>query len=469
MAPLDSVLDIPGNRHVFERLRALAASGRAIAFSGAGASVGLYPLWPELVQLLMGEAVKRGLASSADRATWERIAATRPQQVVRGVREKLGRATYGAMLREMFGLRTSPSHTEVQGLLVRLTFRGHVTTNYDPGLLEARRLLRPDVPTTGYAAWQDHDAIRAWHTGDIFGDHACPVLYAHGVFERSDTIVLGADEYREAYRPGPFRELVRKLWSQERLVFVGFGFTDVWFDTVARDVLDLTREGAGEPRHIAVVGLPVGEPYSPELRTMYRNDYDSEVLLYPVVGGDHGALVTVLAELAEPMPIPPRPRAPAQSARPLAVERWVHETTEDEHYTEPIGVLDRLYRWAADPRVRVIAITGIGGLGKTALVGHWLKGRGAARPAQGLFGWSFNANRSVSECLYALAEFAGRPDGDAVAALRASPLVVVLDALEVLQEPPGDLGAGGDRLEHGQFLAALSGDYSHKRAEFGPR
>lgn len=56
-----------------------------------------------------------------------------------------------------------------------------------------------------------------------------PVLYAYGVFERSDTIVLGATEYREAYRPGLFRELVRKLWSQEQLVFVGFGFTDAWF------------------------------------------------------------------------------------------------------------------------------------------------------------------------------------------------------------------------------------------------
>jgi len=71
MAPLDDVLSIDGNRHVFDRLRALIESRRAIAFSGAGASAGPYPLWPELVSLLIGEAVKRGLASEADRATWE--------------------------------------------------------------------------------------------------------------------------------------------------------------------------------------------------------------------------------------------------------------------------------------------------------------------------------------------------------------------------------------------------------------
>jgi hypothetical protein len=62
MAPLDSVLDIDGNRYVFDRLRALIESRRAIAFSGPDTSAGLYPLWPDLVNLLIGEAVKRGLA-----------------------------------------------------------------------------------------------------------------------------------------------------------------------------------------------------------------------------------------------------------------------------------------------------------------------------------------------------------------------------------------------------------------------
>jgi len=190
MAPPDSVLGIDGNRHVFDRLRALIGSRTAISFVGAGASAGLYPLWPELVHLLIGEAVKRGLATEADRATWERLRTTQPQQVARGVRERLGRDVYSAVLRELFGLRSDPAHTEVQGLLMRLPFRGHVTTNYDLGLLEARRLLRPDVPATSSATWQDDDALRAWNTGEVFGDHACPVLYAHGVFGRSDTVLL---------------------------------------------------------------------------------------------------------------------------------------------------------------------------------------------------------------------------------------------------------------------------------------
>jgi len=41
--------------------------------------------------LLSGETVKRGLACDADRASGERFAPVQPQQVMRGVRERLGR------------------------------------------------------------------------------------------------------------------------------------------------------------------------------------------------------------------------------------------------------------------------------------------------------------------------------------------------------------------------------------------
>ena len=48
-APMTIWRDIPGNEHAFERLRALLDGGRAISFVGAGASVGLYPLWGGLI------------------------------------------------------------------------------------------------------------------------------------------------------------------------------------------------------------------------------------------------------------------------------------------------------------------------------------------------------------------------------------------------------------------------------------
>ena len=486
MAPPDDVLDIPGNEYVLGRLRELLATEQAVAFVGAGASAGLYPLWDGLIRQLADEAVKRGLASDADRATWLRIAPHSPQQAVRGIKDRLGRSVYGAVLAGIFGYRTGEDgkpFTSIQRLLLELPFRGYVTTNYDPGLLEARAAVRPGVRATGYATWQDADAVRRWQTGEVFGEpQAYPVLYAHGIFEKSDTIVLGAGEYREAYRPGAFRELVGNLWSQGHLVFVGFSFSDAWFNVVAEQVLGLTaRQAAGEPRHIAVLGLSADEEYSLELRGVFRDAYDSEVLLYPVqvierdgIGHqDHGRLLTVLEKLPRPLADRPAGRSPPpteQAVAPQAPEpprRWVHETTEDERYTEPADALARLDRWVADLRVRAIAITGIGGLGKTALVGHWLKDRhgAAGRPTKGLFGWSFNADRQVDNLLAALLDFAvkdlglppakrgTRPVDAAVAVLRAVPLVVVLDGLEILQEPPGELASEGPgRLGYGELL-----------------
>jgi tetratricopeptide (TPR) repeat protein len=483
MPTMDRVISIPGNQHALERLRGLLAAEQPIAFVGAGASVGLYPLWGGLLAQLADEAVSRGLASDADRVAWLRIAALNPQQAVRGIKERLGRQTFGAVLRRIFGYQNGDDgnpFTFTHRVLLELGFRGYVTTNYDPGLLEARRVVRPEVAATGYATWQDGDLLRRWLTGEVFEEHSCPILYAHGVFERSDTVVLGAGEYREAYRAGLFRQLVDKLWSQERLVFIGFGFTDAWFGVVAEQVLDLTaHQAAGEPRHIAIVGLPDGQDYSPELRGLFRDAYDAEVLLYPMAVSerrgvrheDHSLLGAILTELrgsALESSATAWQSAPDQSAAPElhGPQLWVHDTTEDDRYTEPGEALSRLDRWAADPRVRAVAVTGIGGLGKTALIGYWLKQRhgAATRPARGLLGWSFGVDRQVERFFAALVGFVAkrlrvaipnntRPVDAAIAALRAVPLVVILDGLEILQEAPGDLlPEGPGSLTYGEFL-----------------
>ncbi|MGH8903415.1 MAG: SIR2 family protein [Egibacteraceae bacterium] len=475
MGAFERVLAVPGNGHVLERLREVIASGEAIAFVGAGASAPLYPLWQALIRRLADEAVGQGLADDAQRDYWLSRAGKNPQQVVRGIKKALDERAFAAVVERTFGYRVEgDSHTPAHAALLGLPFRGYVTTNYDPGLLEARRLVRPEVRDSGYPTWKDPDPVHKWLTGDVFGAQSCPILYAHGVFDRPiDTVVLGVGEYRDAYQPGLFRQVFDKLWSQERLVFVGFGFSDPWFEFLANEVLTPTaHQAGGEPRHVALLGLR--EPYIAEMRREFRDAYDTDVLLYPVTvtengGEDHGLLLAILHHLREtvpsaavtaPSPVP-EPQAPSTP------QRWVHETTEDERYTEPAHALDRLDRWAADLSVRAIAVTGIGGLGKTALLGHWLKRKGGAsrRPNQGLFGWSFNADRSVEAFLDALLGFAtdelgleirrGRKVDTAVAVLRAVPLVVVLDGLEVLQERPGDAAVGQPgRFAYGEFLGA---------------
>ena len=174
----------------------------------------------------------------------------------------------GAVLARIFGYQSGDDgkpFTPIQRPSLELPFRGYVTTNYDPGLLEARSAVRAGVRATGYATWQDADAVRRWYTGEIFAEpQACPMLYAHGIFEKTDTIVLGVGEYRQAYQAGAFRELVGKLWPQDHLVVVGFGFADdlVECGRRARSWPDGSGRAAGEPRHVVVLGLPPNESYS---------------------------------------------------------------------------------------------------------------------------------------------------------------------------------------------------------------
>jgi hypothetical protein len=152
--PLSDILDIPGNEAAYQRLRQGLDRGETIAFVGAGASVPLYPLWQGLIRELAGEALRQGRATEDDHAYWLRIAGSRPQQAVRGIKQKLGEGPYGAALGRIFGRKRGVDgvyYTPAHGALMRMPFAGYVTTNYDPGLLEARAQLRPEVGATGYA------------------------------------------------------------------------------------------------------------------------------------------------------------------------------------------------------------------------------------------------------------------------------------------------------------------------------
>lgn len=299
--------EFPGNTHVLERLKLLLASGEGIAVVGAGASAGLYPLWNELITMLANEAVENEKASPEDRDYWLKESA-KAQQVVHRIKKTLGDSLYGNALRTIFrpkvgagGSRFTRTHAAVVGL----PLRGILTTNYDPGLLEARLSVRPEVGATGFSTWRDVDAVGRWYTGDIFKETSLPILFAHGYYERSDTIVLGAEEYDHAYAPGPYRRLFEKLWSQDKLIFIGFGFSDRWLDYIVKNVLaETSGRFAGKPRHIAVIGLPQSAAYTREMREMFAEQYGASVYFYriktmPDGSSDHGELQRLLEELTE--------------------------------------------------------------------------------------------------------------------------------------------------------------------------
>jgi hypothetical protein len=467
-------------------LRGYLASDQAVAFLGAGVSAPLYPLWDGLIGELVGVAASR--LSEREAATCRALARESPEEVVEFIRQQLGAASYREVLREVLQPRTDPesgrSWTQVQELVCRCAFKAVITTNYDAGIVNARMRVRPGAAATGFTTWEDELGLDRWRTGDVFGEDELPVLFAHGQHNKPDSIVLAATEYRRAYA-GKLPQVLARLMDGH-LVWLGFSFADQRIAAVLREIAERTGtriEPGGAPRHVAVMAWdPDAEGNDPGvLDHRAEIGYGARLVLYPAPGGDHSALGRLLAALTDERfgpvaDLPVRPASP--SAAPTAGAgageheipvRWVPPAEPVEHFTGRAEELARLDRWAADPQVALVAVTAWGGAGKTALVTRWALGAGGTGRRAGLrgvFGWSFYADPSAEHWARALLDWArqelgvavggrGRLAGAVLAMLRAVPVLVVLDGLEVVQEGPA--GGGFGRLLDGTLREVLAG------------
>jgi len=481
------------------RLGEYLAAGKAIAFAGAGVSAPLYPLWGDLVGELVVEATSRMTDSEA--ATCRALAATSPEEVVELVRQRLRAALYHAVLRRVFRVRrdaeTGRTWTPTQELVARCDFRGVVTTNYDPGIVDARMRVRPASSSTGYCSWSDETAMDGWRTEDVFcGRDELPVLFAHGQHNRPEEIVLATTEYRRAY-DGKLPRVLGRLVDASHLVWIGFSFADERIAAILREIAagSGTRIDPGmAPRHVAIMAWDP-EPADGEqpsdpgvLRDVCALRYGADLVLYPAKGSEHAKLGVLLADFVDERypavggapAIPARPErlstpstAPAASADPAnragsAAVRWVHGGDVLEHFEGRGDELAKLDRWAADPEVRLIGVTAWGGAGKTALVTEWLARRAGVEArlgVRGLFAWSFYEDPSDEAWAHALLAWAQDALGVAVAGERLAdrvlafvahtPVILVLDGLERVQEGPG--GAAYGRLLGSVLRTVLTG------------
>ena len=85
-------------------LRRYLASGRAVAFLGAGVSAPLYPLWTRLIGDLIDAAASRLDDGQAE--TLRALASQSPEEVVEIIRTALGTGPYREVLRQVFRVRT---------------------------------------------------------------------------------------------------------------------------------------------------------------------------------------------------------------------------------------------------------------------------------------------------------------------------------------------------------------------------
>jgi tetratricopeptide (TPR) repeat protein len=465
------------NKPGLTALRDYLASGQAVAFLGAGVSAPLYPLWTGLIDDLVDAAAARVDDRQAE--SLRALASQSPEEVVEIVRTALGTGGYREALRRVLRVRTDPetgrSWTPVQELVCRCAFQAVVTTNYDPGIVDARMRVRPDAVATGFTTWEDELGLDQWRTGDVFGADELPVLFAHGLHSRPDSIVLAATEYRRAYA-GKLPHVLARL-QDGHLVWLGFSFADQRIAAVLREVADRTGtriDPGGAPRHVAVMAWdPDAAGNDPgTLARRAEIAYGAQLILYPAPGNDHSALARLLAEMTDGR-FPPAPDMPASvTASPIpppgVPARWVPEAERIEHFTGRAEELARLDRWSADSQVRLAGVTAWGGAGKTALVTRWIQDGGAGRRPgiRGVFGWSFYADPSAEHWAKAVLDWAGHELGIAITGarrpaeavlrlLREVPLLLVLDGLEVAQEGPA--GDGFGRLLDGALREVLAG------------
>ena len=419
-------------------LRGYLASGQAVAFLGAGVSAPLYPLWDGLIVELVEAAAPR--LSEREAATCRALARESPEEVVEIVRQQLGVASYREVLREVLRPRTDPesgrSWTAVQELVCRCAFKAVVTTNYDPGIVDARMRVRPGASATGFTTWEDELGLDRWRTGDVFGEAELPVLFAHGQHNKPDSVVLATTEYRRAYA-GKLPQVLARLMDGH-LAWLGFSFADQRIAAILREVAERagTRiEPGSAPRHVAVMAWDPGAPGNdPGVLTRRAEiGYGARLVLYPAPGGDHSALGRLLAALADDRfgpvgDLPVRLASPPDASASGAAEemhgvpvRWVPTAERVEHFTGRGEELARLDRWAAGPQVALVGVTAWGGAGKTALVTRWVLeagGTGRRPGVRGVFGWSFYADPSAEHWARRLLEWARQDLGVAVAGHR---------------------------------------------------
>ena len=194
---------------------------------------------------------------------------------------------------------------------------GVVTTNYDPGIVDARMRVRPGASATGFMTWEDELGLDRWRTGDVFGEDELPVLFAHGQHNRPDTVVLATTEYRRAYA-GKLPHVLARLMDGH-LAWIGFSFADQRITAILREIGEQTGtrvDPGAAPRHVAVMPWdPDGQGNDPQILAQRAEiEYGAQLILYPAPGGDHSALAALLAGLADPRFPPGRGRArPARS------------------------------------------------------------------------------------------------------------------------------------------------------------
>jgi hypothetical protein len=296
-----------------ERLVELLREHRLLLFAGAGLSRRLqYPLWKEYLEALEDEIGTKIDPRPDSELEWA-------EELKRRFASDERLDDYHAHIEQTFSPAGRAPYDELHVALVRLGFRGVVTTNFDPVLANAMSTEnargehgRCEALDLGDPrSFAIFDFVRATSQGATH-DH---VLHLHGYYRHPDRVVLAASDYRSRYgdyegvredgRPVNLtldtlhRKVIWSLLVAHPTLFVGFSLSD----EALRHILRVTQVDFQRGRHLdhfALVGA-FSEDDESKLEVAWKR-YGITPVFYRVVespelGPDHSDLEAVVERL----------------------------------------------------------------------------------------------------------------------------------------------------------------------------
>lgn len=305
---------VPENDHHREAMLRLIESGEAIAFVGAGLSRPLYPAWLGFLKKLAEEASSMtGVVFKPPPGVTEMDLlgyAEAIQQHCRNHDPSL--IGYYAIIGRSFG-GVPERCTDKQRRLVRLPFRGFVTTNYDEGLEEA--LLDAGSKHANCRVVikreDDHHTVSDFLLSLNDGSKHLRVAHLHGIHDQTRHIILTRSDYAKAYltpltERDPrrlddwplHRKLVWALLATRRLVFFGTSLDDPVLkgvmEAVARDLWT-----GGQAIHYAVLSLDTDSLNRLQSEQAELRRYGVQAVYYENLDGTYAALDQLIGEALE--------------------------------------------------------------------------------------------------------------------------------------------------------------------------
>ena len=302
------------------------AEGRLVPFVGSGVSRGVdasqFPSWSglltSLAQVAPDERKQRIIRDLADDGDLYDAA----EKAIKF----LGMDKFHSVMKRIFGARQSPqSNLAVPTALWGLKPKLIVTTNYDRVLTwanDASQIVTNDQPANLAKLFQAKADVEPF------------VWHLHGHIDNPDSLILAPSQYESLYRE-PFddqepyaaaRSQLRTLFSNDPLLFVGFGLEDKFvMDSLTRVLQTFNRN-----LRTSYAILDSNDPRETKL----WDDYGIRVVPYKIP--DNGDRVTPLSELIQSIghrsneikkPGQAPPRRPLEI--PTAYRRWLQEECAD--------------------------------------------------------------------------------------------------------------------------------------------